>query len=60
MFNKREYDFKYTKEHYKRISLNIRKEEFEKVQAHITSRNENLTAFIKRAISQQIKRDSKK
>ena len=59
MYNKQAYDYQYTKDHYKRINLNIKKEEYAQIQAHITSRNENLTAFIKRAIFNQIDRDLK-
>lgn len=58
-FDKRKYDYDYTKEHYKRIALNLKNAEFEQLQAHISARNENITQFIKRAIFSQIERDSK-
>lgn len=57
-FDKRKYDYQYTKDHYKRIALNLHNSEFEQLQAHISARNENITQFIKRAIFCQIERDS--
>lgn len=59
MFNKREYDYRYTKEHYKRIALNVHKEEYEQIQSHCKERKENITQFIKRAIFNQIANDQK-
>ena len=59
MFDKRKYDYEWTKKNLKRISLNVHHEEYERIMAHVTSRNENLTAFIKRAIFSQIERDTK-
>lgn len=58
-FDKRKYDYQYTKDHYKRIALNLHNAEYDQLQAHIISRNENITAFIKRAIFSQMERDSK-
>ena len=58
MFDKRKYDYEWSKKNLRRISLNVHHDEYAQIQAHVTSRNENLTAFIKRAIFEQMKRDN--
>ena len=45
-FDKRKYDYQYTKDHYKRIALNLHNAEYDQLQAHIISRNENITANV--------------
>ena len=52
------YKNQFNAENYDRINLTIRKGEKARLQAHADSKGESLNAFIKRAITEQIKRDN--
>ena len=48
----------YKRKHVKRIALELRNEDFEKLKAHIEKGNETVNGFIKRAINETIERDN--
>lgn len=48
----------YKKTNYKRFLLELPKEKFEQIKSHAKERSESVSGFIKRAIDEQIKRDS--
>jgi predicted HicB family RNase H-like nuclease len=49
---------KYTREKYDRINLTVQKGERAEIAIHATERGEKVNAFIKRAITSQMKRDT--
>ena len=49
---------KYKKKNYKRVSLEIKKDDFAEVEKHIAKTNETVSGFIKRAIAEQMSRDN--
>ena len=56
-FDKVEYKNNFISAHYDRINLTVPKGTKEKLQAHATSKNESVNAFINRAITETIARD---
>lgn len=50
---------KYVKENYDRINVNMPKGRKDTVKAHAESRGESLNAFINRAITETMERDSR-
>lgn len=52
--NKIRYNHQYTKEHYKRISLIVSPEQYERTKAAAISVHESTNSFIKRAIDERI------
>ena len=59
MSDRKEYFLKYKKDNYKRIPLDVTKEYYEQIKIHAESMNESVNGFIKRAISECIKNDTK-
>ncbi len=57
-FNQREYIDQFSKDHYDRVYLRITKGEKDRLKAHAEYHGESLNEFIKRAISEQICRDT--
>lgn len=57
-FNKIEYNDRYNADHYDRVFLRIKKGEKDRLKAHAEKHGESLNEFIKRAISEQICRDT--
>lgn len=53
-FNKKEYDQKYMKENYKRVSVHLPFEFAEEIDNHIIDTNEKRNTFIKRAVIETI------
>lgn len=49
---------KYKKAHYKRVPLELPLEYYDQIKEHAAARNESVNGFIKRAIQEQMKRDS--
>lgn len=56
---RKEYLISYQKEHYKRVPLDIKKEDYQELQRIAKSVNEPVNAFIKTAIDERIKRIKK-
>lgn len=52
------YRIAYAKEHYKRVALDMRKEEYSALKYAADSCGESVGAFIKTAVSQRIERES--
>lgn len=50
--------YKYNKEHLKRVPLDMQKTDYEILKQHVDARGETVNGFIKRAISETIKRDN--
>ena len=50
--------YKYSKEHLKRVPLDMQKTDYEILKQHVDARGESVNGFIKRAISETIKRDN--
>ena len=48
---------KYRRKTYKRVPLDLKKEDYANLQAHVASRGESVNGFIKRAIREAIARD---
>lgn len=57
-FDQRTYIDQWQKEHYDRLYIRITKGEKDRLKAHAESHGESLNEFIKRAISDQICRDT--
>ena len=55
---RKEYIYQYAKEKLKRIPLDVPKTAYEAIKAHADARNESVNGFIKRAISETMKRDT--
>lgn len=55
---KKQYDIQYAKENLKRIPLDVPKATYEEIKAHAEARSESVNGFIKRAITDTIKRDN--
>lgn len=53
-FNKKEYDKKYAKENYKRVSVHLLYDDAEEIDNHISITQEKRNTFIKRAIKETI------
>lgn len=51
---------KYVRENYDRVNVNMAKGKKEVVQAHAEAQGESLNAFINRAITETMERDSEK
>lgn len=49
---------KYKKKNYKRIPLEVTKENYEQIKSHSQARKETVNGFIKRAINETIERDN--
>ncbi len=49
--------YRYAKENLKRIPLDIQKPLYEEIKIHAEEHNESVNGFIKRAISETMKRD---
>ena len=54
---KSEYDIKYAKEHIKRVPLDMRKEDYEKLQEAASAAGEKINRYIKNAIAQRMERE---
>lgn len=57
-FNQEEYIQQYKKEHYDNIFVRVKKGEKGRIKAHAEKNGESLNEFVKRAISEQICRDT--
>lgn len=57
MKDRKDYFINYKKENYKRIPLEIKKEEFEKIKKHAALTDGSVNGFIKRAIRETMDRD---
>jgi hypothetical protein len=57
-FNQIDYIAQYKKDHYDNVFVRVKKGEKTHLQAHAKAHGESLNEFIKRAISEQIKRDT--
>ena len=55
---KKQYDIQYAKENLKRIPLDVPKATYEEIKAHAEAHSESVNGFIKRAITDTIKRDN--
>ena len=60
MSDRNEYFRKYKKDNYKRIPLDVTKNFYEQIKLHAESMHESVNGFIKRAINECIKNDTKK
>ena len=56
--NKTKYNMRYTKEHYKRIPLNVTFEKYDEIKSHADLHGEKVNTFIKNAITERIDRDN--
>lgn len=54
---KKQYDIQYAKNKLKRIPLDVSKASYEQIREHAAARSESVNGFIKRAISETMKRD---
>ena len=54
---KSEYDIKYAREHIKRVPLDMRKEDYEKLQEAASAAGEKINRYIKNAIAQRMERE---
>jgi len=54
MVNKADYDLAYHKEHYKRVPLDLRHEEYEETKAAAEAAGEKTISYIKKAIKIRI------
>ena len=57
--NRTEYLNRYTRLHYKRISLNLKFDEFEALKAAADACNEPVNTYIKKAISERIQKQER-
>ena len=57
MINRTEYYNNYKRQNLKRVPLELKKEFFEEVKSHCQERSESVNGFIKRAITETMKRD---
>ena len=55
---RKEYLYKYQKDKLKRIPLDVPIPDYEQIKAHAETRKESVNGFIKRAITDTIKRDN--
>ncbi|MBO7611375.1 MAG: hypothetical protein J6T23_04090 [Elusimicrobia bacterium] len=58
--NKTKYNMKYTKEHYKRIPLNVTFDKFEEIKLSAEKHGEKVNTYIKIAIDERLSRDNDK
>ena len=58
--NKTKYNMKYTKEHYKRIPLNVTFDKFEEIKLSAEKHGEKVNTYIKIAIDERLSRDNGK
>lgn len=56
---KKQYDIQYAKENLKRIPLDVPISDYEQIKAHAETLKESVNGFIKRAITETMKRDNK-
>lgn len=56
--NNSEYKIQYAKDNYKRIPLDVRIEDYEKIKKASQKANDSINGFIKKAINEKIERDS--
>lgn len=56
--NKRKYISEYTKKNYKRIPLNVRFDEYDKIVKASSKTGESINGYIKKAIEQRLKKES--
>ena len=57
--DRKEYLLQYAKEKYKRVPLDLKLEDYDKVKSHAEQMNETVNGFIKRAISETMINDIK-
>ena len=55
--SKAAYDMNYAKKKLKRIPLDVPKEQYEQIKSHAMKYDSSVNGFIKRAISETMKRD---
>lgn len=55
---KKEYNIEYAKRKMKRIPLDVQNTKYDEIKAHAEKQGETVNGFIKRAIDEQIKRDT--
>lgn len=55
-FNKTEYQIKYAKEKLKRIPLDLKLEDYEKMKVHCEKQNIPVNTFIKNLIKQELEK----
>ena len=58
MEKRKNYLLNYKKENYKRIPLDINKDEYEKIKTHAIASDGSVNGFIKRAIKETMERDN--
>lgn len=58
MINRNDYVNKFKRDNYKRIALEVKKSDYEKIKDHADSRHETVNGFIKRAINETIDHDT--
>ena len=58
--NKAAYDIQYAKENLKRVPLDVKKEDFEKIKEAATAAGESVNGYIKTAIRERIERTAGK
>lgn len=58
MESRNKYFTEYKKKNYKRIPLEVSKEQFEQIKKHSEDRGESVNGFIKRAINETMERES--
>ncbi|NBI82663.1 hypothetical protein D3Z48_11365 [Clostridiaceae bacterium] len=56
---RKEYLYKYQKDKLKRIPLDVPISDYEQIKAHAETQKESVNGFIKRAITETMKRDNK-
>lgn len=57
--NKTAYNIQYAKDKLKRVPLDLKLEDYDKVKAHAETMNESINGFIKRAINETMLNDTK-
>lgn len=57
--NKTAYNIKYAKDKLKRVPLDLKLEDYDKLKAHAETMHETVNGFIKRAINETISNDTK-
>lgn len=55
--SKKQYDLEYKKKYLKRVPLDLTLSQYEELKSHCQERSESVNGFIKRAITETIKRD---
>lgn len=56
--NKLDNSIRYAKEHYKRIPLDLRLDDYEKLKEFVSENGETINGFIKRIIQETIEKNS--